>query len=381
MKHTTVHFESHPEGLNRFRTGVSLHGHTLHSREALRFVYRLAKKHKYVRVGLGRGEARYLRANGTELDLGRAWWTPPAAPLDAWALEKNHIENGFNLQALVSLSDHDNIEAPLSLRLLDQCKEVPISVEWTVPFGPTFFHLGIHNLPPDRARELMDEFSRFTLTRGKVCQSTPKLADLLQTLNESRETLIVFNHPCWDENGIGQVQHMEWMGRFFAGYGRYFHALELNGLRPWPENRQVLRMARDLRMPIVSGGDRHALEPNTMLDLTNASSFSEYVEQVRSGVTDVFVTNQYREPFQLRVIQVLSEIMQNHENHGRGWRLWSDRVFYRCDDGVVRSLTTLFSNYTPVAIDLFVRGISLVRHRSVLNTFRIAFPRNQELAL
>jgi len=381
VKHTNLHFESHPETLKRFRTGVSLHGHTLHSRETLRFVYRLARKHKYVEVGLGRGEARYFRANGTKLDLGRAWWTPPAAPLDAWTLEKNQIESGFNLQALISLSDHDNIDAPLSLRVLEQCKEAPISVEWTVPFGSTFFHLGIHNLQPDRSRELMDELSRFTLARGAVPQSAPKLADLLQTLNGSRETLIVFNHPCWDENGIGQPQHMEWVGRFIQSYGRYLHALELNGLRPWPENREVLHLARDLGMPIVSGGDRHALEPNTMLDLTNASSFAEFVEQVRSGVTDVLVTNQYREPFQLRVIQGLSEIMQDHENHGRGWRLWSDRVFYRCDDGVVRSLTNLFSNHTPTAVDLFVRGISLVRHRGVWNTFRVAFPRRQELAL
>jgi hypothetical protein len=213
--------------------------------------------------------------------------------------------------------------------------------------------------------------------------SNGKLVDLvrlLEVLIDTKDTLIVFNHPCWAESGMDHEQHIELATHFVRKYGRFIHALELNGLRPWAENRDVLRMARELEKPIVSGGDRHALEPNTILDLTNAATFSEFVEQVRSGATDVLITDQYREPFALRILQSLEEILQEYESHGRGWQRWSDRVFYQCDDGVVRSLTTLFTNRVPGAVQLFVSGIGLIRNHSVRQTFRFAFPR-QELVL
>jgi len=375
MNYTRIHFESNGQTARQFRTGVSLHSHTLHSRETLAFLERLGDRVAPIRTALSAGRARYRRAHGSALDLSRAWWTPPAAPRDAWTLEKRHIEQ-HGLNALVSLSDHDDIEAPLSLRVLEESSAIPISVEWTVPYGPTFFHLGVHNLYPDCARELMRELAEFTQGISPV-----ELASLLHILVESKDTLIVFNHPCWDENGIGQQRHMELATYFLRSYGQYIHALELNGLRPWAENREVFRMGNEFGKPIVAGGDRHALEANTVFDLTNATTFSEYVEQVRAGRTDVLVTEQYREPFTLRILQSIEEILQDHENHGRGWRRWSDRVFYHCDDGVIRSLTSLFGRRVPCAVQVFVQAVHLIRHHSMRQTFRFAFPRRQELAL
>ncbi|MBV8709457.1 MAG: hypothetical protein JOZ45_16705 [Acidobacteriaceae bacterium] len=374
MKHSKIHLES-AATLREFRAGVSLHSHTLHSQETLFFLHHLAARFRLVRSALERGKTQYRAAHGSTLDLHRAWWTPPLAAYDAWLLERNEIQNRLGLNALVSLTDHDNIEGPLSLRVFDECRAVPVSVEWTVPYGPTFFHLGVHNLPPHLAQDLMTELKNLTESRH-----TMRIAGLLQTLANNNETLIVFNHPCWDENKIGQEQHMEWATQFARQYSNHLHALELNGLRPWAENRQVLQMASQLNKPVISGGDRHALEPNTVLDLTNAATFGEFVEQVRSGWTNVLVKNQYREPYGLRILQNIEEIMGDHANHGRGWRQWSDRVFYHCDDGVVRSLTTLFCNRVPGAVQLFVRGIRLLQCRRLRQTFRSAFPRQQEFA-
>jgi hypothetical protein len=95
----------------------------------------------------------------------------------------------------------------------------------------------------------------------------------------------------------------------------------------------------------------------------------------------VLVTDQYREPFALRILQSLEEILQDHEGHGRGWRRWSDRVFYRCDDGFARPLTKLFANGVPCAVEFFVRTVHMIRRYSMRQTFRLAFPRRQELAL
>jgi hypothetical protein len=369
MNLTNLHFECNGNAARRFRTAVSLHSHTLHSRETLSFIGRLAKRVGPIRAALVRGEAKYRSVHGSSLDLSRAWWTPPAAPREAWALEKDHIERRFGLHALVSLTDHDDIEAPLSLRVLDECRGLPISVEWTVPYGPTFFHLGIHNLTPGSARERMWELAQSADT-----------APLLESLNETKDTLIVFNHPCWDESGIGRDQHLKLAAEFAHKHLPFIHALELNGLRPWTENREVFRFAQALGKPVVSGGDRHALEPNAVLDLTNAASFSEFVEQVRAGSTEVLVTDQYREPFALRILQSLEEILQDYHGHGRGWRRWSDRVFYRCDDGVVRPLTALFANRVPCAVEFFVQTVHTIRRYSMRQTLRFAFPR-QELAL
>ena len=228
MNLTKLHFECNGNAARRFRTAVSLHSHTLHSRETLSFIGRLAKRVGPIRAALVRGEAKYQSVHGSPLDLARAWWTPPATPREAWALEKGHIERRFNLHALVSLTDHDDIEAPLGLRVLDECRDLPISVEWTVPYGPTFFHLGVHNLTSGSARERMCELARFTERGGSA-----DVAPLLESLSEIKDTLLVFNHPCWDESGVGREQHLKLAEEFARKHLHFIHALELNGLRPW----------------------------------------------------------------------------------------------------------------------------------------------------
>ncbi|HEY6987607.1 MAG TPA: hypothetical protein VH369_04450 [Bryobacteraceae bacterium] len=341
----------------RFSTGVSLHSHTLHSRETLSFLGR------YKRIA-GR--------NGTWLDLSRAWWTPPLGPYEAWLIERNHIEQGFGLSPLVSLTDHDDIEAPLKLRVLGECRHVPVSVEWTVPYGPTFFHLGVHNIVHRRtARSIFADMQSFTA------------ASMLEALAANPGTLIVFNHPAWDEHGIGQAEHLMLATQFMRAHSEFIHAVELNGFRPWKENRMAWQMAQAMGKPIVAGGDRHALEPNTLLDLTNAGSFPEFVEQVRNGWSDVLVTNQYRESLRLRVLQSVQETLQEYQAHACGWRRWRDRVFYECDDGVVRPLMTLVPAGIEAMLRLLIGAVSAIRGQAFskpLRTLRSVLPQH-ELAL
>src|SRR5208283_547813 len=163
-------------------------------------------------------------------------------------------------------------DAPILLQHRAECRPVPVSVEWTVPFGGTFFHLGVHNLPVENARAIMTELAAFTEQKSNV-----PLAEIFRTLVANRDTLIVFNHPHWDENRIGEEAHRAAARQFSATYKQYLHAFELNGLRPWSENRTVVDLARHFGKPVISGGDRHALEPNTILNLSNATSFSEFV--------------------------------------------------------------------------------------------------------
>src|SRR5262245_4675358 len=130
---------------NGYKTGISLHSHTLHSRESLDFIDHASRKSALLRCVLRQGQARYRAVHGRELNLRRGWSTPPLAPLDAYDLEARQLES-MGLTPLVSLTDHDDIEAPMSLQAVAQGQRIPISVEWTVPYGPTFFHFGVHNL-------------------------------------------------------------------------------------------------------------------------------------------------------------------------------------------------------------------------------------------
>ena len=374
MNVSQIHFEQDLRNNGEFRTGVSLHGHTLHSQEKLDFIYCLAKQIAPIRMALERGQARYRSIYGKSLDLSRAWWTPPLSAYEAWKLETSHIAERFDLAPLVSLSDHDNIDGPTLLQHREECRPVPVSVEWTVPYGGTFFHLGIHNMPVENARAIMADLEAFTAQTSQV-----PLAALLRMLTANRDTLVVFNHPNWDENHIGEDAHRAAARQFSSIYKQYLHAFELNGLRPWSENRTVVDLARHFGKPVISGGDRHGLEPNTILNLSNASSFSEFVDEIRDGYSHVVLTRRYMEPLATRILENVEDVLQDYENHVYG-KHWSDRAFYLCDDGVTRPLGVLWKE-APLAVRLFTQGVSLLRHPQFKNAFRMAFAKREQVVL
>jgi hypothetical protein len=356
-----------------FRTGVSLHSHTLYSRETLSFIYQLARAVPAIRSALARGEATYSARRASTLDLNRAWWTPPLSPHQAWQLEKLHIEQ-LDASAIVSLTDHDDVCAALSLRVMEECRGVPISTEWTVPYEEAFFHIGVHSIPPARTREFKARMGSITRKMG-----VDSVGGILRDLNACGDTLIVFNHPHWDEMCIGAERHRRLASDFTRRYSAYLHAFEINGLRPWRENRSVLLLAGAAGKPVVAGGDRHALEPNVLLNLTDACTFSEFAEEVRSGLSEVLITPRYLESLTTRILQSIQEILAEHETHGLGWRLWTDRVFYLCDDGETRSLTALFAKDTPFAVTLFTGAVGICRRLRLGSALRFAFP-GEEIA-
>lgn len=374
--HFHFHFQWSPDSPPRgFRTGVSLHSHTLHSMESLDFIYKIAAQSPVLRWALQRGESRYLAYHGVPLDLRRGWWTPPLAPLDAYNVEAGQIA-GLDLAPIVSLTDHDDIEAPMSLQAVDATRDVPVSVEWTVPFGPTFFHLGLHNLPPRLARELMARLREFT-----AYPETTELHDILQTLDATPGVLLVFNHPLWDEKGVGQEKHRQCVLEMLKKFGGFLHAIEINGLRPWGENREAIRLANAWQKPVVAGGDRHALEPNVVLNLTKASTFGAFVDEIRAGFSEVFITSHYRQSHSLRILHNIVDVLRPYENHGNGWREWPDRAFYRCEDGLVRSLRELWGDNHPGAVRVFDGLMRIAGNTSLRSAMRTASARGEQVVL
>ena len=236
MRSSNVSFLWRNAGYTRpFRTGVCLHGHTMHSEECLSFLPRYLHRVP----GVSQIVSRYQRGPRPAVDFSRAYWTPPLSPASALHLEHEQITQ-LGLHPLVSLTDHDNIEAGVTLQETENADEVPVSVEWTVPFSGSIFHLGIHNLPPAEAQSWMSAMMAYTDTPDERL-----LRAILCALAEIPQVLVVLNHPFWLEEGIEEAVHQPALDRFLREHLRCLHAFELNGTRKWTENAAVMELARD----------------------------------------------------------------------------------------------------------------------------------------
>ena len=336
-----------PQGVRRFRAGVCLHGHTMHSEECLsflpRYLYRVPGAPQIVR--------RYQRGSGP-VDFARALWTPPLSSASALRLERKQIA-GLGLRPLVSLTDHDSIEAGMSLQVAVDTREVPISVEWTVPFERSILHLGVHNLPPHAARAWMGAMAAYTAT-----PDDDRLPDLLSALARIPEVLIVLNHPFWLEEGVEEDDHSRALDRVLRDCLEWLHAFELNGTRSWPENAKVIELGRAYARPLISGGDRHACEPAACLNLTNAASFAEFADEIRGGLSAIWFMPHYREPIALRILETVRDILRPYPEYPNRVR-WMDRVFYRSEPGAeAKPLSEVWQKHEP----LLLRGVTGLVH-------------------
>lgn len=351
MKRQSVHFLwNEPTITGRFATSVSLHSHTDRSREGLYSAQRYARESVLIGLAVARITSRYKKLAGTDLDFQKAYFVPPLAPAEAYRLEKMQIE-AMGMNAIVSITDHDTIEGPLLLQSFVDPELVPVSLEWTVPFGPSFFHVGVHNLPRDRADEIVNGLCNVQCSHcksaGISCVGShdarcfPKVQEWLEELSNIPETLLVLNHPLWDVSGMGESIHGNLLTLFLSRYGEWIHALELNGLRTLAENRRVMAIAEQWNLPFISGGDRHGAEPNAVVNLTTASTFSQFAAEIREKETStVLFLGQYRQPLTVRKLRVAWDVLKSSDGlNGRRTR-WSDRIFVPWIDGRVLPISS-----------------------------------------
>ena len=204
------------------------------------------------------------------------------------------------------------------------------------------------------------------------------LADVLETLDAIPEVLIVFNHPLWDEPKVGDAPHLKMIHDFLKLHNDRMHAFELNGLRPWSENRLVPALASQYGKPLISGGDRHAREPNACLNLTNATSFAGLTAEIRQGQSEILFANHYRASLGGRLAQNMLEIMNDDPEHDLGWTRWSDRVFWETPSRGVLSLTQVWNGNGPHVVQAFVWLTRVFGHRRLRSAVTLAFGSPQE---
>jgi hypothetical protein len=374
MSQSVSYLWREPKAADGFSAGVSLHSHTNQSKETLDFIAELSTDWGVLQPLMRWAERRCIRKTGIRPDYARSYWTPPLTPRLAFDLERQQIEEMLQLPAMVSLTDHDDIQAPMLLRSLASARQIPVSLEWTVPYGATSFHLGIHNLPSASGVEWMRRMEAFTAI--PVAERPAKLlTEMIAELDELPGVLIILNHPLWDLYRIGEERHRVLVNDFLAVHGQYCHAVELNGLRHWDENREVAKLAAQWNQLLISGGDRHGIEPNANLNLTRAASFTEFVHEVRNQrQSHVLFMPQYSEPWKQRILNSTLAAIRNYPDFPEGSRRWDDRVYHPDAEGNSRQLSELWrGGRAPVYLSAVLAFVRLLGAAPVSSGLRLAW--------
>jgi hypothetical protein len=329
--------------VSEYTTAVSLHSHTSLSEESLTFLNKMARDIPVLRKVFEGCERRTLARHGLKLDFLQGNWRPPLVPKMAFELETRQIQEQLGLNALVSITDHDTIQGPMLLRTVPSSRHIPVSVEWSAPYRETEFHLGVHNLPSETGQQWMQRFENYTAAPDPV-----ELTSILRGLHALPNVLLVLNHPLWDLYSIGQEKHERCVGDFMVEHGACMHALELNGLRNLKENRAVVKLAQRWGQLLISGGDRHGLEPNAVVNLTNAVTFNEFVHEVRvKRQSHVLFMPQYAGPWEQRILRSTLDAVRNFPQFSEGWQRWDERAFHPDAEGNMRSMAELWPSGKP----------------------------------
>lgn len=366
-----------PRAADEYPTAVSLHSHTNQSKETLDFLANLGNQMPILRPILSFYERRSREQHNIPINYATAYWTPPLTPRLAFDLESGQIAQKLGLMPLVSITDHDTIAAPMLLRTVTSARHIPVSVEWSAPFGgDQAFHLGIHNLPSDTGAYWMKVFEEYTTNPDEK-----RLTEILAALHALPNVLIIFNHPMWDLYLIGAAKAAQRVQEFLAANHEFMHAFELNGLRPWEENRQVKRLAQRWNKLLISGGDRHGREPNANVNLTHAGSFTEFVHEVRyEGSSHILFMPQCAQPWKHRILESTLDAIRDYPDFPLGSRKWDERVWHTGRGGAMQPASELWPNgKIPLAINFVIKSVRLMGSRPVSGGLRLAWNETREL--
>lgn len=291
----------HPD--REFGYAVSMHNHSCHS------VENLASLNQVVKLAFMRPLSGVLqRAFGLHgisgLNYADIVYNPPYAPEDVYEMESAAVAPfGFNGVHL-AITDHDEFAGSLALLRgrPDLESRIAIGEEVSVWYRGHLFHLGVSGLPESGIHE--------THSRIQSAARGGRHDELFETLAASG-CLVVLNHPLvfWGP-GPAAIPVADLLTR----YGWAIHALEVNGMRRREENGRVLELARQWRKPVVGGGDSHLLVASSIVSLSRAASFADFIAEVKQGGSVPFVTPGYFAPLNwklfLRVLYFMSRYRQ-----------------------------------------------------------------------
>ncbi len=285
----------------RWNTLVSLHTHSCHSTEnlaSLNWVMNLS----YMRPLKGVLRRAFGLPAAGEIDYRLLCYNPPFQPIDIWRMESASAAALGVGRLLLAITDHDEVAGGIELleQLPDREPEIALGEELSIQFEKWVFHLGVTGLPAARVADI-----HLALQAQARSHDLDAVFDTLASLG----CLIVLNHPLLDWGGgtIAAAPALALLRR----YGWAIDALEINGMRTSRENEAVVALAAEAGKPLVGGGDSHLLLASSALSGTRATTYPDFIAEVRAGETQVLVTPGYFLPLRWRLtLRVLSFIAQ-----------------------------------------------------------------------
>jgi predicted metal-dependent phosphoesterase TrpH len=286
-----------------FGYAVSLHNHSHHSVERLAALNHVIKR-SFMRPWSGILQKSFGLGGIADLNYADVTFNPPYTPEDVYQMEAAAAAHwGFDGVHL-AITDHDEFAGGLALMRgrPDLNGRIAVSEELSLWFQGHLFHLGVCHLPESGVEE--------THTQMQAAARGGRYDELFEILAASG-CLVVLNHPliAW-KAGAENIPVTELLSR----YSWAIHALEVNGMRTREENDRVLELARHWRKPVVGGGDSHLLVASSVISLSRAVTFKDFVAEVKDGHAVPFVTPDYFAPLRwkllLRVLFFISRYRQ-----------------------------------------------------------------------
>jgi hypothetical protein len=292
-----------PHPHQEFGYAVSLHNHSCHSVEKLAALNHVSKL-AYMRPLAGTLQKSFGLGGISNLNYADITFNPPYTPDDVYEMEAAAAAKwGFDGVHL-AITDHDEFAGSLVLlhSRPDLHGRIALSEELSLWFQGHLFHLGVSHLPESGVEQ--------THAQIQAAAQGGRYDELFERLSASG-CLVVFNHPLLPWGPEAKIIPAT---ELLSRYGWAIHALEVNGMRPREENDRVLELARQWRKPVVGGGDSHLLVASSMISLSNAATFQDFVAEVKDGHAVPFVTPDYFAPLRwklfLRVLFFISRYRQ-----------------------------------------------------------------------
>jgi len=291
----------HPE--REYGYAVSLHNHSRYSVEKLAALNHVVKR-VFMRPWSGILQESFGLGDVPDLNYAEITFNPPYSPEDVYEMEAAAASRwGFDGVHL-AITDHDEYAGGLALLngRPDLNGRVAVSEELSLWFQGHLFHLGVNHMSVGGAEE--------THSQIQAAAQGGRYDELFEILAASG-CLVILNHPlvAWGP-GAESIPVTKLLER----YGWAIHALEINGMRSREENDRVLKLAQKWRKPVVGGGDSHLLVASSVLSLSRAATFQDFIAEVKDGHAVPFVTPDYFAPLKwklfLRVLFFISRYRQ-----------------------------------------------------------------------
>jgi len=126
---------------------------------------------------------------------------------------------------------------------------------------------------------------------------------------------------------------------------------------------------------LISGGDRHGVEPNANINLTRATSFTEFVYEVRrERRSDVLFMPQYAEPWKHRILNSTLDAIRDYPEFPEGSQRWDERVYHPDAQGNLQSLACLWADKRPPAyLGAIISAVRMMGSAPVSSGLRLAW--------